>query len=192
MDTKTIEEFINKMNAGEYVTADSPLHVVMSELASEARKITAEINDGYKTQEELRVLFEKLIGKKVDENFRLFPPFYTDCGKNITLGKGVFINSACCFQDQGGIVIGDGSLVGHQVVFATLNHTLEPSKRGDLTPKPIRVGKNVWIGAHATILQGVTIGDNAVVAAGAVVNKDVPKNAVVGGVPAKIIKMIEE
>lgn len=82
--------------------------------------------------------------------------------------------------------------MGHQVVFATLNHTLEPIKRGDLTPKSIRVGKNVWIGAHATILQGVTIGDNAVVAAGAVVNKDVPKNAVVGGVPAKIIKMIEE
>lgn len=97
MDTIKIEEFINIMNAGEYVTADSPLHVVMSELASDARKITAEINDGYKTQEELRLLFEKLIGKKVDENFRLFPPFYTDCGKNITLGKGVFINSACCF-----------------------------------------------------------------------------------------------
>ena len=121
----------------------------------------------------------------------MFPPFYTDCGKNITVGKRVFINSGCCFQDQGGVEIGDDVLIGQQVVIATLNHDLHPEKRASMTPKPVKIGNKVWIGAHATILPGVTIGDGAVVAAGAVVTKDVPPNTVVGGVPAKIIKEIE-
>ena len=94
-------------------------------------------------------------------------------------------------QDQGGIYIDDGALIGHHVVLATLNHDLDPARRGDLHPAPIRIEKNVWIGSNATILQGVTIGDGAVVAAGAVVNRDVPANTVVGGVPAKVIKTIE-
>ncbi|MDE7290185.1 MAG: sugar O-acetyltransferase, partial [Oscillospiraceae bacterium] len=123
--------------------------------------------------------------------FRMFPPFYTDCGKNIHVGKNVFINAGCCFQDQGGITIGDDVLIGHQVVLATLNHDLDPDNRQSMIPKPIVIGNNVWIGSHATILGGVTIGDNAVIAAGAVVTKDVPENTVAGGVPAKIIKKIE-
>ena len=122
----------------------------------------------------------------------MFPPFYTDFGKNIKLGKNVFINAGCCFQDQGGIELGDGCLIGHQVVIATLNHDMCPERRGGMLPKKVVLGKNVWVGAHATILPGVTIGDNAVIAAGAVVTKDVPANAVVGGVPAKVLKMIEE
>ena len=104
----------------------------------------------------------------------------------------MFINSGCCFQDQGGIEIGNNVLIGQQVVIATLNHELTPSKRANLLPAPVKIGNNVWIGAHATILAGVTIGDNSVVAAGAVVNKDVPANVVVAGVPAKVIKNIEE
>ena len=123
--------------------------------------------------------------------FNLFPPFYTDFGKNITLGKNVFINSDCKFQDQGGIIIDDGALIGHGVVLATLNHDLAPSKRQQLHPAPIHIGKNVWIDANAVICAGVTIGDNAVVAAGAVVVRDVEANTVVGGVPAKVIKRIE-
>ena len=141
---------------------------------------------------ELRQLFSELIGQKVDDKFGLFPPFYTDYGKNITLGKGVFINEGCCFQDQGGIEIGDNALIGQQVVIATLNHDLAPDKRSNMIPAPVKIGKNVWVGAHATILAGVTLGDNAVVAAGAVVTKDVPANVVVGGFPAKIIKTIKE
>jgi acetyltransferase-like isoleucine patch superfamily enzyme len=136
-------------------------------------------------------LFSKLIGKGVDESFGLFPPFYTDCGKNITVGKNVFINSGCHFQDQGGITIGDGSLIGHNVVLATLNHESDPADRAAMYPAPIVLGKNVWICANATILPGVTVCDNSIVAAGAVVTKDVPTNTVVGGVPATIIKHIE-
>ncbi|MBQ7199971.1 MAG: sugar O-acetyltransferase, partial [Eubacterium sp.] len=134
--------------------------------------------------EELRELFSKLIGKPVDEQFGLFPPFYTDFGKNIALGKNVFINAGCKFQDQGGIYIDDGALIGHGVVIATLNHDMDPEKRQSLHPSPVHIGKNVWIGANATITPGVTIGDNAVVAAGAVVTKDVAADTVVGGVPA--------
>ena len=157
----------------------------------EAQKITMEINTVYHEPDELAALFSKLIGKPVGKAFGLFPPFYTDFGKNITVGDDVFINAGCKFQDQGGITIDDGALIGHGVVLATLNHDLDPEKRQQLHPAPIHIGKRVWIGANATITQGVTIGDNSVVAAGAVVNKDVPENTIVGGVPAKIIKKID-
>ena len=120
----------------------------------------------------------------------MFPPFYTDCGKNIYLGKNVFINSGCKFQDQGGVYIDDGALIGHNVVIATLNHNLSVEKRGNLIPHPVHIGKNAWIGSNATILPGVIIGDGAVVAAGAVVTKNVAENTVVGGNPAKLIKKI--
>jgi acetyltransferase-like isoleucine patch superfamily enzyme len=121
----------------------------------------------------------------------MFPPFNTDFGKNITIGKSVFINSGCKFQDQGGITIGDGSLIGHNVVLATLNHGFAPNDRSTTYPSPIVIGKNVWVGSNATILPGVIVGDNAIIAAGAVVTKDVPMNTVVGGVPAKAIKTID-
>ena len=98
----------------------------------------------------------------------------------------------CKFQDQGGIYIGDGTLIGHNVVLATLNHAMAPEHRSDMLPAPIHIGRNVWIGANATILPGVTIGDGAVVAAGAVVTKDVPALTVVGGVPAKVLRHIRE
>ena len=102
----------------------------------------------------------------------------------------MFINSGCHFQDQGGITIDDGVLIGHNAVLATLNHNQDPEKRDNLLPAPIHIGKRVWLGANVTILPGVTIGDNAIVAAGAVVAKDVQPNTVVGGVPAKFIKQI--
>ena len=143
------------------------------------------------TPEEIRNIFSELTGRQVDKTFGLFPPFYTDCGKNITVGKNVFINSGCKFQDQGGITIGDGTLIGHNVVLATLNHGIAPEERHDLFPAPIHIGKNVWIGANAVVLPGVAIGDHAVIAAGAVVTKDVPANAVVGGIPAKVIRLIK-
>lgn len=110
--------------------------------------------------------------------------------KNITVGKDVFINACCHFQDHGGVVLGDGCQIGHNVVFATLNHGLAPEDRQTTYPAPIVLGKNVWVGSNSTILQGVTIGDNAVVGAGAVVTKDVPENTIVGGVPARLIRHI--
>ena len=183
-----LQEFLNHMNSGKPVIADSEVHKCMCRLSQEALRLTAELNSGYHEPEEIRILFARLTGKPVDECFGLFPPFYTDCGKNLTVGKNVFINSGCRVQDQGGIFIGDGTLIGHNVVLATLNHNLNPAHRRDLRPAPIRIGKNVWIGANATILPGVKIGDGAVIAAGAVVSTDVPADTMAGGVPAKRIK----
>ncbi len=186
----TTREFKELMKKQAYIVAGSEMHLHMHEMAQRARKITSRINNEFHTAEELRKLFSELIDESVDEKFGLFPPFYADYGLNITIGKNVFINSGCCFQDQGGIEIGDNVLIGQQVVLATLNHDLQPEKRGNMFPAPIKIGNDVWIGAHATILSGVNIGNGAVVAAGAVVTKDVPENTVVGGVPAKIIKTI--
>lgn len=186
-----INEFLAHLNRGDAVEGDSELHKFMHAIAQEALKLTAELNGHYHSPEKIRELFSKLIGKPVDHTFSLFPPFYSDCGKNIFVGKNVFINSGCRFQDQGGITIGDGALIGHNVVLATLNHDMDPNKRSNIYPAPIVIGKNVWIGANATVVPGVTIGDGAIVAAGAVVTKDVPANVIVGGVPAKMIKNIE-
>ena len=185
-----LSEFLDHLNSGRPVIGNSEAHQFMHAASQQALEITAEINGGYHTPEELRDLFSRLTGRPVDESFALFPPFYTDCGKNIHIGKQVFINMGCKFQDQGGIFIGDGALIGHNVVLATLNHAMQPERRGDMRPAPIHIGKRVWIGSNATVLPGVTIGDGAVVAAGAVVTKDVPANAVVGGVPAKVIHYI--
>lgn len=188
MDNKQFLEFIKN---AEVIKAGSEAHLKMHELSARAQKITMRLNYGFHEPEETVRLFSELTESKVDDSFRCFLPFYTECGINIKLGKNVFINSGCCFQDHAGIEIGDGTLIGHQVVIATLNHAQDPVSRADMFPKPVKIGKNVWIGAHATILPGVTIGDNAIIAAGAVVTKDVENNVVVGGVPAKKIKDIE-
>ena len=187
-----LQAFLEHMNCGRRVVAGSEEHRFMCALSQEALRLTVQLNNAYHTPEEIRDIFSQLTGKPVDETFAVFPPFYTDCGKNITIGKHVFFNSGCRFQDQGGITIGDGALIGHNVVLATLNHGLAPGERHDLCPAPIHIGKNVWIGANAVVLPGVTVGDNAVVAAGAVVSRDVPENAVVGGVPARLLRMIGE
>lgn len=187
-----LNEFLEHVNHGFMIPIGSDVHIFMSELANDAMRITAELNGAYHEPEEIRILISKLIGKPVDESFCMFPPFYTDCGKNITIGKNVFINSGCRFQDQGGITIGDGALIGHNVVLATLNHGFKLEERGTTYPAPITIGKNVWIGANVTVVPNVTIGDNAIIAAGAVVTKDVPTNTIVGGVPAKVIKKLDE
>ncbi|MDE6868501.1 MAG: sugar O-acetyltransferase [Clostridia bacterium] len=186
-----VAEFRQEMKKKTHIFANSDLHLHMHEAAQTARRLTVKINNEYHTREELCKLFSELTGRSVDESFTLFPPFYTDYGKNITVGKNVFINSGCCFQDQGGIEIGDNVLIGQQVVIATLNHDLIPKDRANMSPAPIKIGNGVWVGAHATILSGVTVGNGAVIAAGAVVTKDVPENAIVAGVPAEIIKRIE-
>lgn len=185
----TAEEMIRRFT--ENAEIDSEKELTACELFQDAIKITMEMNNSYHTPEELREITGRLIGKKIDDAFRLFPPFYTDFGKNTTIGKNVFINSGCHFQDQGGIEIGDGALIGHNVVLATINHALSPSENRKNHYAPIKIGNNVWIGSNATVLPGVTIGEWSVVAAGAVVSKDVPAYTVVGGIPAKIIKIIE-
>ena len=187
-----LQEYLAHLNRGESVQGGSEMHAFMTEMSHEAMKITAELNGSYHTAEEIRQLFSKLIGKPVDESFGMFPPFYTDCGKNITVGKNVFINTGCRFQDQGGIRIGNDVLIGHNVVLATLNHDFAPYNRATMHPAPVHIEDRVWIGANATVVPGVTIGENSIVAAGAVVTKDVPPNTIVGGVPAKVLKKIDE
>lgn len=186
----TTEEFIAIMNSGQLIPAGSPVHETMHRLSQEAIRITLQLNNSYHTHEEIIALMSELTGRKVDDSLGLFPPFNTDCGKNIHLGRRVFINSGCKFQDQGGIYIGDDVLVGHNCVIATLNHVDAPERRGDMYPKPVRIGSRVWIGANVTILPGITIGDGAIIAAGAVVTKDVAPRAVVAGVPARVIKTV--
>lgn len=186
-----LSEFLSIVNTGKPIRFGSETHRYMHGLAQEAMRITSQINCGYHDETEIRHLMRMLTGKEIDDSFYLFPPFYTDCGKNITLGKNVFINSGCHFQDTGGIIIGDNSLIGHSVVLATLNHNLDPNKRGDMIPAAITIGQSVWIGSHATVLPGVSIGYGAVIGAGAVVNKDVPELAIVAGVPAKVIRFIK-
>lgn len=185
-----VKEFLERMNAGECVETGSEMHKMMCELSNQAMQRTAELNNRYHTPEEIRTLFSEIIGKHMDESFMMFPPFYTDCGRNIAIGKNVFINACCNFQDQGGITIGDGSLIGHKAVLATLNHGFASEDRGSLYPLPITIGRNVWVGASATILPGVIIGDNAIIAAGAVVTKNIPANTIVAGVPGKVIRTL--
>ena len=187
-----LQAFLDHMNSGKTIKGGSEAHLCMCALSQEALQRTAELNGAYHTPEEVRRIFSALTGRPVDDTFTLFPPFHTDCGKNIAVGKNVFINSGCKFQDQGGIVIDDGALIGHNVVLATLNHSLAVRDRQDLIPGPIRIGKNAWIGSNVTILPGVTVGDGAVVAAGAVVTKDVPAYTVAGGVPAGVLRPLTE
>ena len=184
----TLQDFLDKMNSGEEIEAGSETHLFMHGLSQEALRITMEMNNTYHTPEELVILMRRLTGQEDFPEFGLFPPFYTDCGKNIHFGKNVFVNSGCRFQDQGGIYIGDNALIGHNAVLATLNHDPDPAKRGNLIPAPIRIGRDVWLGANVTVLPGVTIGDGAIIAAGAVVNRDVEACTVVGGIPAKKLK----
>lgn len=184
----TVEETIRLFK--DDIDADEERLLSASPLFQDAIRITMKLNNQYHTPEKIIEIMSELTGKAVDKAFRLFPPFYTDFGKNITIGKNVFINSGCHFQDQGGIEIGDGALIGHNVVLATINHDLKPSMKRKNHYAPIKIGSNVWIGSNATILQGVTIGEWAVIAAGAVVTKNVEPYTVVGGVPAKFIKRV--
>lgn len=187
-----VKRFRKEMGQVERVNGGTELSDAFNEYMQEALKITMEINNKYHTPEEIVELFSKLTHNDVDESFRLVPPFSTDCGVNIHVGKNVFINAGCKFQDQGGIYIDDGSFIGHDVILATLNHAEKPEDRYDMFPASIHIGKGVWIGSGAKILPGVSIGDNAIVGAGAVVTKDVEANTIVVGMPAKPVREIKE
>ena len=186
----TIESFKAYVKARKALNTEE-IHHFMDDMSNEARRITFRLNTTYHVPDKVRELLSELFGYSVPQTLRVFPPFYTDFGKNISIGENVFINACCHFQDHGGITIGDGCQIGHNVVFATLNHGLAPEDRKTTYPAPIILGKNVWIGSNATILQDVSIGDNAIIGAGAVVTKNVEANTIVGGSPARFIKVIE-
>jgi acetyltransferase-like isoleucine patch superfamily enzyme len=141
----------------------------------------------------VRALFSELIGKKVDESFLLIPPFYATGGNNTRIGRNVFINQNCTLYDLGGVDIADDVMIAPNVSIITSGHPLEPSQRRSVTVgEPISIERNVWIAAGATIIGGVTIGENSIVAAGSVVTMHVPPNTLVGGNPARHIRKVHD
>jgi acetyltransferase-like isoleucine patch superfamily enzyme len=182
-------DIFDRMKAGEVIQPDDPQFSKVIEVVTRTQELSVQLNASTHI-DKVRERLSEIIGAPIDKSTRIFPPFYTNFGQFIALGKNVFINHLCSFLDLGGITIEDNVLIGPRVNLITENHPLDPADRQALLLKPILIKRNAWIGAGATILPGVTIGENAVVAAGAVVSKDVPANTVVGGVPAKVIKTI--
>ena len=187
----TVQDYLDHMNRGEPVTGGGEMHELMRAINEETMRLTFDLNSRYHTPREVREIFSKIIGKPVDKSFRLFPPFYTNCGKNTTVGKGVFINTGCHFQDQGGITIGDETFLGNNVVITTMNHDFDPDSRRTTYPASVVIGKKVWIASSVTIVPGVTIGDGSIIGAGSVVTKDIPAGVIAAGVPARVIRPIE-
>jgi acetyltransferase-like isoleucine patch superfamily enzyme len=172
----------------------TPESAAMLANVKRAMAITAALNRlTFDDAHEIRALFSELIGKKVDESFLLIPPFFTAGGGEIRVGRNVFVNQNCTFHDLGGLDIADDVMIGPNVSIITTSHPLQPSQRRTVTiGEPIVIERNAWIAAGATIVGGVTVGENSVVAAGSVVTRDVPPNVLAGGNPARIIRPIDD
>ncbi|UZR96456.1 sugar O-acetyltransferase [Chondrinema litorale] len=185
------QDIFSRFKSGEAVPLDDPEYPKIFDIVNRTIKLSVELNNSTDANK-VRSKLSEIIGVIIDESTTIFPPFYTNFGRHISLGKNVFVNHACSFLDIGCITIEDDVMIGPRVNITSENHPIEVSKRKTLVPGAVVIKRNAWIGAGATILPGVTIGENSVVAAGALVNKDVPANTVVGGVPAKIIKEISD
>ncbi|WP_371198334.1 sugar O-acetyltransferase [Flavobacterium sp. MEB061] len=179
----------DRLRNGEIISsADKDAHK-MREASFATKKLLLQMNNS-SDPTEIRNFLSQITATEIDESVSVFTPLYINYGKNTKIGKNVFINFDCVFLDLGGITIEDNVLIAPKVSLLTEGHPTSIEDRHSLIPKPILIKKNAWIGANATILPGVTIGENSVVAAGAVVSKDVPDNTIVGGIPAKILKTI--
>ncbi len=187
--SKVDKDIFNRLQAGESVPFNDPQYSRIFEIVSRTIKLSAMLNAS-DSIDKIRDILNEIIGTQLDKSTTVLVPFHTNFGQFIKIGKNVFVNHDCTFLDLGGISIEDDVLIGPKVSLITENHPLEPANRKKLEVKPILIKRNAWIGAGAIILPGVTVSENAVVAAGAVVSKDVPANTVVGGIPAKIIKEI--
>lgn len=183
------DDILSRMKAGEPIRQDDPDYGVIDAIVTRTIRLSALLNASGDV-DRARELLSDITGRPLDASTTVFPPFHTNFGRFTTIGKNVFINHACSFLDMGGITIEDRVLIGPRVNLVTENHPLDPADRRALITKPILIRQGAWIGAAATILPGVTIGENAVVAAAAVVSKDVPANTIVGGIPAKVIRTI--
>lgn len=183
------KDIFERLLNGETILPDDPQIGRLREESYKTKELLNQLNNSFEPSE-IQEIFSRILGKKI-ENVAVFTPVYINYGKGIDIGKNVFINFDCTFLALGGITIEDDVLIGPKVSLITENHPLNPAERKGLIGQSIHIRKNAWIGAGATVLPGVTIGENAVVAAGAVVSKDVSDNTIVGGVPAKLIKTIE-
>jgi acetyltransferase-like isoleucine patch superfamily enzyme len=183
-------DIFQRLLNSESVPFNDPDYLKIPLACNETRKLLVQLNAA-SFEEEIRKLLSKITGFEIDATTTVFPPFQINYGKNTRIGKNVFINFDCVFLDLGGITIEDGVMLAPKVSLLSEGHPNAVDDRQTLTTGSIHIKRNAWIGANATILQGVTVGENAVVAAGAVVTKDVPANTVVGGIPAKIIKTIQ-
>lgn len=186
-----LDEILAYLNGKQYAENEEEINRRIWQICQETQRKLSVLNSTYHPDSEIPALMSELIGEPVGEGLRMFLPFYSDFGRNIHIGRNVFINSCCHFQDQGGIYIGDDVLIGHNVVIATIDHDLDPHDRRNHYA-PVSIGNRVWIGSNSTILKGVNISDGAVVGAGSVVTKDVPENSVAVGIPARVIRKIEE
>jgi acetyltransferase-like isoleucine patch superfamily enzyme len=182
-------DIFERLKAGDPIRLDDPEYSKVQQVVDRTIKLSSQLNTSTDTGT-IRKRLSEIIGATIDETTTVFAPFYTNFGRFIQIGKNVFINHACSFLDMGGIIIEDDVLIGPKVNLVTENHPLDPNERRSLICKPILIKRKAWIGAAATILPGVTIGENSVVAAGAVVTVDVRPNTIVGGIPAKFIKNI--
>ncbi len=183
---------MSKEDGTKIIPSRMPESAAMLANVKRAIAITANLNRlTFNDADEVRTLFSELIGKKVDDSFFLIPPFYTIGGVDITVGRNVFVNQNCTFHDLGGVNIADDVMIGPNVSIITSGHPIKPSqRRAFVVARPIVIEKNVWIAAGATIIGGVTVGENSVVAAASVVTKDVPPNTLVAGNPASVIRTI--
>ncbi|PQL94691.1 sugar O-acetyltransferase [Apibacter adventoris] len=184
-------DIIERLHQGEMIRMDDPDYHKVQEQIDWVFAKTIELNKLPFGHALIREKINELLGIRIDETTTVCIPFYTDWGKNTTIGKEVFINMGCTFMDRGGITVEDRVLIGPKANIITENHPEDPELRRYVYSKPVHIKKGAWIGASVTVLPGVTVGENAIVAAGAVVTKDVPDNTIVGGVPAKIIRKIK-
>jgi acetyltransferase-like isoleucine patch superfamily enzyme len=182
-------DIFDRLKKGETILPSDPQAYRMIEESYSTKKLLVQMNNATEPKE-IRELLRQITGAEIDESVNIFTPLFINYGKHTKIGNNVFINFDCTFLDLGGITIDDGVLLAPRVSLLSESHPIDPENRHALVPKAIHIKKNAWIGAGATILQGVTIGENSVVAAGSVVSKDVPDNVIVGGTPAKIIKKI--
>lgn len=184
------DNIFDSLRNGETISANHADGGKLREASFATMKLLWQLNTSF-DPEEIQEVFSKIIGSTVDHSLGLFPPIYINYGENLKIGKNVFINFNCTFLTLGGITIEDDVLIGPNVKLISEGHPLDPEERHSLVPGKIHIKQNAWIGAGATILPGVTIYENAVVAAGAVVTKNVPANTVVAGIPAKAIKKVK-
>lgn len=182
-------DIFDRLRAGEPIRLDDPEYSKVQEIVDRTLKLSVKLNTS-EDSDQVRKQLTQITGSEIHKTTTVFIPFFTNFGRFIEIGKNVFINHGCSFLDMGGITIEDDVLIGPKVNLVTENHPLDPINRRALVAKAIVIKRNAWIGAAATILPGVTIGENSVIAAGAVVTKDVAANTIVGGVPAKFIKNI--